>query len=69
MFTLGFVWGMVAGSAITQIIIYVAVKRHRNNLEVTKPAHNIHCSQFGASHIVGRAKKQKGGLSWVKLQK
>lgn len=40
MFLEGFVWGMAFGSLITQLIIYVAVRRHRAKVGTPSALHN-----------------------------
>ena len=40
MFLSGFFWGMVAGSLVTQLIIYMAVRRHRAKEGAPSASHN-----------------------------
>ena len=40
MFLVGFFWGAVVGSLVTQLIIYVAVRRHRAKAGTPSASHN-----------------------------
>ena len=40
MFLIGFFWGVVIGSLVTQLIIYVAVRRHRAKVGTPSTSHN-----------------------------
>ena len=40
MFLMGFFWGAVVGSLVTQLIIYVAVRRHRAKVGTPSASHN-----------------------------
>lgn len=41
MFLNGFFWGMVVGSLVTQLIIYVAVSRHRTKVGTPSASHDM----------------------------
>lgn len=54
MFLSGFFWGMVVGSLVTQLIIYVAVRRHRAKVGTPSASHNkpsAPCSRCGGSGV------------------
>ena len=55
MFLSGFFWGMVAGSLVTQLIIYVAMRRHRAKAGTPSASHNSgspKCYCCGSENVI-----------------
>ena len=53
MFLVGFFWGAVVGSLVTQLIIYVAVRRHRAKVGTPSASYNRPSDEIAA--LVDRA--------------